>query len=155
MTQSKKLKRLVRARAARTGESYSTSLRHLRARNPEESPMTDAQTQETPLAECSFCSKPQDQVAKLIFASGVSICDECVELCMEIITEEQGQPKSSADEIANAWSAMLKTKGEAARSAEEGLAKLVRQARAKAVPWADIATSLGISAEEAEARYGA
>jgi len=37
---------------------------------------------------CSFCGKVQDQVRKLIAGPGVYICDECVELCGEIIEEE-------------------------------------------------------------------
>ncbi|ANZ95927.1 MULTISPECIES: ATP-dependent Clp protease ATP-binding subunit ClpX [Brochothrix] len=38
--------------------------------------------------KCSFCGKPQDEVKKLIAGPGVYICDECVDLCNEIITEE-------------------------------------------------------------------
>lgn len=38
--------------------------------------------------KCSFCQKNQDQVRKLIAGPGVYICDECIELCNEIIEEE-------------------------------------------------------------------
>ena len=38
--------------------------------------------------KCSFCGKPQDQVRKLVAGPGVYICDECIELCTEIIEEE-------------------------------------------------------------------
>jgi ATP-dependent Clp protease ATP-binding subunit ClpX len=39
---------------------------------------------------CSFCSRPQNQVGRLIAGPGsVSICDECVELCREILAEEE------------------------------------------------------------------
>ncbi len=38
--------------------------------------------------KCSFCGKNQDQVRKLIAGPGVYICDECIELCNEIIEEE-------------------------------------------------------------------
>ncbi|MDY5585190.1 MAG: AAA family ATPase, partial [Arcanobacterium sp.] len=38
--------------------------------------------------KCSFCQKSQRQVRKLITASGVYICNECVDLCNEIIAEE-------------------------------------------------------------------
>jgi ATP-dependent Clp protease ATP-binding subunit ClpX len=38
--------------------------------------------------KCSFCGKSQDQVRKLIAGPGVYICDECIELCNEIIEEE-------------------------------------------------------------------
>ena len=37
---------------------------------------------------CSFCNKTQDQVRKLIAGPGAYICDECVEICSEIIEEE-------------------------------------------------------------------
>ena len=38
--------------------------------------------------KCSFCGKTQDQVRKLVAGPGVYICDECIELCNEIIEEE-------------------------------------------------------------------
>ncbi|MDR2157225.1 MAG: ATP-dependent Clp protease ATP-binding subunit ClpX [Clostridiales Family XIII bacterium] len=38
--------------------------------------------------KCSFCGKPQDQVKRLIAGPNVYICDECVELCQDIIREE-------------------------------------------------------------------
>lgn len=38
--------------------------------------------------KCSFCGKSQDQVRRLIAGPGVYICDECIELCSEIITDE-------------------------------------------------------------------
>jgi ATP-dependent Clp protease ATP-binding subunit ClpX len=38
--------------------------------------------------KCSFCGKTQDQVKRLIAGPNVYICDECVDLCQEIITEE-------------------------------------------------------------------
>ena len=45
--------------------------------------------------QCSFCAKSQDQVKKLIAGPGaVYICDECVDLCREIIEEEGGPAKA-------------------------------------------------------------
>jgi ATP-dependent Clp protease ATP-binding subunit ClpX len=38
--------------------------------------------------KCSFCGKTQDQVRRLVAGPGVYICDECIELCQEIIEEE-------------------------------------------------------------------
>ncbi|MBQ8699547.1 MAG: ATP-dependent Clp protease ATP-binding subunit ClpX [Schwartzia sp.] len=38
--------------------------------------------------KCSFCGKAQEQVRKLVAGPGVYICDECIELCNEIIEEE-------------------------------------------------------------------
>ena len=40
--------------------------------------------------KCSFCGKMQEQVKKLVAGPGVYICDECIELCNEIIEEELG-----------------------------------------------------------------
>ena len=66
------------------------------------------------LLKCSFCGKSQKQVRKLIGGSGAYICDECIELCNEIIEEELGsqQPSSSTtplpkpreiNEFLNTW----------------------------------------------------
>lgn len=40
--------------------------------------------------KCSFCGKPQEQVRKLVAGPGVYICDECIDLCSEIVEEELG-----------------------------------------------------------------
>ena len=53
---------------------------------------------------CSFCNKPQDKVRKLIAGDGVYICDECVEVCAEIVEDalygsEFEQEPSFRDEI--------------------------------------------------------
>ena len=45
--------------------------------------------------KCSFCGKSQEQVRKLIAGPGVYICDECVELCNEILDEELIEEGSS------------------------------------------------------------
>jgi ATP-dependent Clp protease ATP-binding subunit ClpX len=45
---------------------------------------------------CSFCGKSQREVKKLIAGPTVYICDECIELCNDIIAEEYGQEESAA-----------------------------------------------------------
>jgi len=45
------------------------------------------------MAKCSFCDKPQDQVRRIIAGPGVYICDECILLCQEIISEDLGSPR--------------------------------------------------------------
>ena len=52
--------------------------------------MTDNQdnTGDGKLLHCNFCGKSQHEVRKLIAGPSVYICDECVELCMDIIREE-------------------------------------------------------------------
>ena len=46
---------------------------------------------------CSFCGKPQSQVKRLVAGPGVYICDECVEMCMDIISDAmmESEPASS------------------------------------------------------------
>ena len=43
---------------------------------------------ELPKLYCSFCGKSRDEVRKLIAGPTVSICDECIDLCNDIIAEE-------------------------------------------------------------------
>ncbi len=47
---------------------------------------------------CSFCGKSQRQVKKLIAGPGVYICDECIDLCNEIIDEEAVAPSAIGSE---------------------------------------------------------
>lgn len=49
------------------------------------------------LLKCSFCGKSQKQVRKLIAGGGVYICDECIELCNEIIEEELGKASGAKE----------------------------------------------------------
>ena len=46
---------------------------------------------------CSFCGKSQDEVKKLIAGPSVYICDECIQLCNEIIDEESSQEGEEGD----------------------------------------------------------
>ena len=48
--------------------------------------------------KCSFCGKSQKQVIKLIAGPGVYICDECIELCVEIIEEEKVEKLDTSSE---------------------------------------------------------
>ena len=50
---------------------------------------------------CSFCGKSQDEVKKLIAGPSVYICDECIQLCNEIIAEEYSQEsdKDGGDQV--------------------------------------------------------
>ena len=117
MTTRKRFKRLVRARAAKTGESYVTALRHFRDTSPPEDPMSHKEDipmyTEAPL-KCSFCGKSQTMVKKVIAGPGVYICDECIVLCVEIIApspEERAglldrarTPSADSDDEPNALS---------------------------------------------------
>jgi len=53
-------------------------------------------TEDSKLLYCSFCGKSQHEVRKLIAGPSVFICDECVDLCNDIITEEMQEKAASA-----------------------------------------------------------
>lgn len=117
------------------------------------------------LLKCSFCGKTQKEIKKLIAGPGVYICDECIDLCNEIIEgeyESDGSPKAGqvtpgvgttpdapAEEMLD----------ELARSAgqflpmERHLEDLVRQLRDKGTTWASIGEALGMSRQAAWARF--
>ena len=48
---------------------------------------------------CSFCGKNQKEVQKLIAGPAVYICDECIQLCSEIIEEEKGKDEKDTDRL--------------------------------------------------------
>ncbi|MFN7611502.1 MAG: ClpX C4-type zinc finger protein, partial [bacterium] len=62
--------------------------------------MSKATTSDKNTLYCSFCGKSQHEVRKLIAGPSVYICDECVELCNDIIREEirEISPKRDGNE---------------------------------------------------------
>ena len=56
--------------------------------------MSKKKTSKNSNYRCSFCGKNQEEVKKLIAGPTVFICDECIELCNEIMVEEWAQEKS-------------------------------------------------------------
>lgn len=58
-----------------------------------------ANREERKQLRCSFCNKTQDQVRKLIAGPNVYICDECIEICAEIIEEEFEETEELEDGI--------------------------------------------------------
>src|SRR5688500_6794042 len=58
---------------------------------------------------CSFCKKPQEDVRKLIAGPAVNICDECVQVCVDIITDAAPTEPEQADVAATPrWSADIR-----------------------------------------------
>ena len=55
--------------------------------------MSQNENKKSDFLKCSFCGKSQNQVRKLIAGPGVYICDECIDLCNEIIDEELKEEK--------------------------------------------------------------
>jgi hypothetical protein len=48
-------------------------------------------------ARCSFCGKRQDQVLKVVTLPGVDICNECVQLCQDMIGDQPGGDRNNPD----------------------------------------------------------
>ena len=121
---------------------------------------------------CSFCNKSQFDVIKLVAGPGVYICNECVDLSVQIISEEL---KATSDRLANAGSS-TKSQDPATIKAWEGLsdqallAEMVRahaahqnvdravayhvaELRARGVSWARIGDALGMARQSAWERF--
>ena len=87
--------------------------------------MTDTAAEKVFTALCSFCGKPNTQVAKLVAGPGVYICDECVALCQLIITESQPGSKPGSVPQLRAWeltdnvNAVLESLPRVARAADQ------------------------------------
>ena len=77
------------------------------------------------LLKCSFCGKSQKQVKKLIAGPGVYICDECIDLCNEIIEEELSEAVESPVGGVPGYMVAVKTSKEAKG---EGADELKREA---------------------------
>lgn len=74
--------------------------------------------------KCSFCGKSQEQVRKLIAGPGVYICDECVELCNEILDEELMESRNQKSSVANSKSKTTTTTTKSKGSKVVGSGKL-------------------------------
>ncbi len=154
MTANKRLKRLVRRRAAKTGESYTAALRHFRA-NPGEEPTVPST--KSPIANCSFCGKSNAEVKKIVAGPGVYICNDCVNLCNEVIAQVEEKPDTAAPrgtqpspERVLEW---LPSIGKTLRSVEADIARRAAALREEGVAWSRIAEALGMEESEAAERF--
>jgi hypothetical protein len=107
---------------------------------------------------CSFCAKDKAAVEKLIAGPGLYICDECVAVCNDILSEPApGAPtpvawqweQLSDDELL----ALLPQIASIATQLEDNLAVWVRRARGRGISWAKIGTSLGMARQSAWERF--
>ena len=58
--------------------------------------MSDKKEEDKTL-HCSFCGKSQNEVKKLIAGRGVYICDECIEVCINIVSDEMHKEEKNAE----------------------------------------------------------
>jgi hypothetical protein len=111
----------------------------------------------TPRASCSFCLKPDHEVATLVAGPGVYICNECVELCRQIIGNPPPLPahvKTWEEDLdLDGVLASLPRMAAAGAQVEDNLARFVKRARQLGATWAVIGTSLGMTRQSAWERF--
>jgi hypothetical protein len=116
-----------------------------------------AATEERVTSSCSFCLKPDDAVTKLVAGPGVFICDECVDLCRQIIASPPSLPPrltSWEEELdLEAVLASLPRMSAAGAQVESNLARYVRRARELGATWAVIGSSLAMTRQSAWERF--
>lgn len=124
-----------------------------------ETPVTET-TQRQAIAACSFCLKSNTQVRKLVAGPGVYICDECVDLCVQIIAAEPAGPAGPSrvrlwDRIDNVDEvlALLPKVAAAGTQVDENLTAMVRRARDLGATWAKIGEALGMTRQSAWERF--
>ena len=109
------------------------------------------------VASCSFCLKPDHEVAKLVAGPGVYICNECVDLCGQIISSAPSLPPdlTSWEEglDLNGVLASLPRMAAAGEQVESNLSRFVKRARALGATWAAIGASLGVTRQSAWERF--
>jgi len=111
------------------------------------------------IASCSFCAKPNTEVAKLVAGPGVYLCNECVALSQQVIdadTRPPGVPRLAPWQQAHDLDAVLENLpriAEAAQLVEESLAGWVGRGRELGATWARIGEALGMTRQSAWARF--
>jgi len=121
--------------------------------------MTSATTETDPpvIASCSFCGKPNTQVAALVAGPGVYICDECVALCQQVIAARPAKvPRLAPWQQATDVTAELENLPRIAKAGdlvEETLTGWVRRGRELGATWARIGEALGMTRQSAWARF--
>jgi hypothetical protein len=111
---------------------------------------------------CSFCGKAQVEVRTLVAGPGVFICDECVQLCQQIIKKEKHKP--AAQEVPNQLlpdnaptETLLKTLAGydgAFERIDAGMQDIADILREREVSWATIGQALAVSRQAAWKRFG-
>lgn len=112
------------------------------------------------IAACSFCRKPNTQVRKLVAGPGVYICDECVDLCVQIIAAEPAGPAGPSrvrlwdqmDNVDEVLGLLPKVAATAAQ-VDENLTAMVGRARELGATWAKVGEALGMTRQSAWERF--
>ena len=108
------------------------------------------------LLHCSFCGKPQTEVAKLIAGPFVFICDACVETCNDVVAGRPIADKGYKKPLERSTDQLLPLMGSvsyAADASRDFLQQVVDTLRSREVSWTDIGAHLGVSRQSAWERF--
>jgi hypothetical protein len=116
--------------------------------------------QEALQVNCSFCTKPSSAVAKVIAGPGVYICNECIQLCNDILDQEQ-QASSPGTQLPAREEAMtdeeilalLPRIASVSEQTDASLQRLVTVLRGRGVTWTRIGAALQITRQSAWERF--
>jgi hypothetical protein len=103
---------------------------------------------------CSFCTKDKDSVAKLVAGPGVYICNECIDLCTEILAMETTPEINPRNQLPD--DELLASLGRAQASVpqlEAAMHDYVDVLRSRGVSWTRIGAALGVSKQAAWERF--
>jgi hypothetical protein len=120
------------------------------------------QGDEVVIACCSFCFKPSTKVERLVAGPAVFVCNECVDLCSEIIAATSEGPVTGARMMpwdhastVDAALAHLPNVARAQKQVEESTLGWVLRARQLGATWAQVGDALGITRQSAWERFAA
>ena len=105
---------------------------------------------------CSFCGKGKDKVRRLVAGPGVFICDQCVQLCTEVLQsdEQRGDLSIGPDsEVAEVLLDELRINAAGLRQSEDQLQRAVNLLRKNQIAWARIGEAIGTSRQAAWERF--
>lgn len=121
--------------------------------------MTTIDTTVQQAVRCSFCAKEESAVSKIIAGPGIYICDECVQLCNNILAEGRSAPagrpeipywESMSDEQ---LLAQLPRIAQVGAQVEANLREWVMRLRDRGVTWARIGAALQMTRQSAWGRF--
>ncbi len=128
-----------------------------------------AHTSTAEAVRCSFCGKSQFDVAKVVAGPGTFICNECIELCNQILAGDANRTRAKEGETApsdappalRAWEGLSDDEllAEMVRShaahdqVDRAVARYVAELRARGVTWARIGAALGMTRQSAWERF--
>jgi hypothetical protein len=108
------------------------------------------------LWRCSFCGKGKDKVRRLVAGPGVFICDQCVQLCNQVLESEgkHGELSIGPDsEVAEVLLDELRINAAGLKQSEDQLQRAVNLLRKNQVAWSRIGEAIGTSRQAAWERF--